>query len=407
MKKRRFDPTRPLVAFLIFVAILVGLVANGGKKEAGLARALYNDATPLGGKGLRLTLERLGYTTARQTAAMQTMPRDAKIWLILDPQTRFSAREGKALLQWVRDGGLLVFCVRPEYASAFDYSLFESAGIQELHKALGTKPSQGDIEGSFQRHGILPDLTPLYPDTVSVYRSGVRKASGSAGTVPISRAHLEIAGPPGGTLARLDIGKGQVFVAPDALLFTNYALSKLDNAVLVTNLLRVHVRSGAVYFDERHEGENGTNVLPPNLANYLVKPPISYAMLQLLVAGLLFWAFAGRRLGAPVALPDSGPVTRASQFAAAMGALFAKTNRPQAAAAQIGTQFRRRLAHRLGLSPAENDVVLAKRAEEVAGIPFEVTDRLLLQSRAPVSTMSEALRDAQEMELVLRKLEGN
>jgi hypothetical protein len=64
------------------------------------------------------------------------------------------------------------------------------------------------------------------------------------------------------------------------------------------------------------------------------------------------------------------------------------------------------LAQRLGLSPADSDSVLARRAQEIAGIPFEITDRLLLQSRAPAQTLSEALRDAQEMEMVLRRLEA-
>jgi hypothetical protein len=195
-------------------------------------------------------------------------------------------------------------------------------------------------------------------------------------------------------------------VAPDALLFTNYALSKDDNAILVTNLLRAHAPRGTVYFDERKHGDEAAPVESRGLIALLKKPPISYAVLQLGVAGLLFWAFAGRRLGAPVPLPDRSPVTRASQFAGAMGALFLKTNRPGAAAALIGTRFRRRLATRLGLSPAESDLILAKRAQEVAGIPLEITDRLLLQSRAPATTASEALRDAQEMERVLQQLEG-
>ena len=407
MKKRRFDPTRVLVVIVILVVALLALVDNENN-ESNLPRARFDDATPLGGKGLRLTLQQLGYTPVRQTEALKAIPGNAKIWLILDPQTRFSASEAKSLLQWVRTGGVLVYCVQPEQQDIFSLGAPQSAGIEAIRKAVGAQYDSEDYWRKPRKKGVLPALSPLHADSVSIYRSGVSKASGSSGTVSISRPHLEIAGPPGGTLARVDnIGKGRVFVAPDALLFTNYALAKGDNAVLVTNLLRAHAPSGAVYFDERNEGENAPNVSTPSWVSYLLKPPVSYAVLQLILAGLLFWAFAGRRLGAPVALPDSGPVTRASQFAAAMGALFSKTNRPQAASAQIGTNFRRRLAHRLGMSPAENDVVLARRAQEVAGIPFEVTDRLLLQSRAPVSSMAEALRDAQEMEMVLRKLEGN
>jgi hypothetical protein len=402
MRKRRIDPTRVIVGLIIFLVCVFGLFGNSGKQGNTLPRAQFSDRTPLGGRGLALMLEKLGYTVNRQRAGLQKMPADAKIWLILDPQTRFSKREEGKLLNWVRQGGTLLFCVRP----ANDYSFVQdkpSEGIEALQTALSTTRSEGDVP---HPDAFLPGLTNLSLDTVSAYRSGVKIARGSSRVFTVSRPHLEIADEPGGNIARIEVGKGQVFVLPDALLLTNYALAKADNAVLVSNLLRLDAPSGAVYFDERQSGADAVNTEADTLLSYLRKPPVSYAVWQLFFAALLFWAFAGRRLGSPVSLPGSGPVTRASQFAAAMGGLFSKTNRPQAAAQLIGNRFRRRLAQRLGLSPAESDAVLARRAQEIAGIPFEITDRLLLQSQAPPDTMGEALRDAQEMETVLRKLEG-
>jgi hypothetical protein len=377
---------------------MVALMTNSGQQAETLPRAGFSDSTPLGGKGLRLVLENLGYTTERQIAPISSMPADAKLWLILDPQTRFSAKEANKLVNWVKAGGTLLFCVRPNDILPFTFDK-PSEGIEALHSALKVSRSDGTTSGSGD---FLPTLSPLALDAVSNYRSGITKATGSARTFNVARSHLEIAGPPGGHIARIDLGKGRVFVLPDALLLTNYALSKDDNAKLVTNLLQVHVSSGKAYFDERDLGEDSLSAERTTLMTYLKRPPVSYAIWQIFVAGLLLWAFAGRRLGSPVSIPVGGPVTRASQFAAAMGALFAKTNRPSAAASVIGTRFRRRLAQRLGLSPAESDKVLARRAQEIVGIPFEVTDRLLLQSRTP----AETLRDAQQMEAVLRQLEG-
>ncbi len=409
MKRRQLNPTRLFVGFLIFSVCLLGVLTNSGKQAEKLPRAQWSDATPLGGKGLRLTLQKLGYSPRLQTQPLQTMPADAKIWLILDPETRFSKSEAKTLLGWVNRGGILLFCVRPQsyFFGVPDFGAdgaSQSEGVETLRTTLGVTRSEGQqpTAGEF-----LPQLVPLSLDNVSNYRVGVQKASGSARTFTVSRPFFEVSGLPGGTIARLDgVGKGRVFVFSDALLFTNYALSKPDNANLVTNFVRLHALSGAVYFDERSNSESTRNTAPPTLLSYLFKPPASYALLQLLVAGLLFWAFAGRRLGAPVALAPVAAVTRASQFAGAMGALFSKVNRPGAAATILGARFRRRLAQRVGLSPAESDAVLARRAQEISGIPIAVTDRLLLQSRAPAQTLGEALRDAQEMERVLRKLEG-
>jgi hypothetical protein len=160
-----------------------------------------------------------------------------------------------------------------------------------------------------------------------------------------------------------------------------------------------------VYFDERHHGEDLQSKVEPNLLFYLWRPPLRYALLQLLVAALLVWAYFGRRLGAPVPLPGGGPVTRASQFAAAMGALFRKVNRPRAASVIIGEQFRRELTKRLGLSVADPDELIAARAAEATGYSTRVIDRILLQSKAPDDDEERALADAQLMEKILRSFD--
>jgi hypothetical protein len=246
----------------------------------------------------------------------------------------------------------------------------------------------------------------LQQSSASTYWSGVKKAAGSSGGVTIGRAHLELAGTPIDVqLAAIPYGKGRVFVAPDALLFTNYALSKPDNAVLVSNLIRAHEPGGTVYFDERAHGEDLQANVEPNLLYYLWRPPLRYALLQLLVAGLLLWAFFGRRLGAPVPLPDGGPVTRASQFAAAMGALFHKVHRPRAAAIIIGEDFRRQLTRRLGLSVADSDELIAQRTSEATGYSTRVIDRLLLNAKTPDEDEERALADAQLMEKIMRSFD--
>ena len=190
------------------------------------------------------------------------------------------------------------------------------------------------------------------------------------------------------------------------MLFTNYALDNPDNAVLVSNLIRVHVPVGAtVYFDERQHGESLEQKIDPNWVYYLWRPPLRYAVIQLLLAAILAAILYGRRLGAPVPLPDAGPVTRASQFALAMGALFQKVGRPKAAGIIIGDHFRRRLTRRLGLSIQDDDALITQKAAEATGYPSRMIDRLLLQAKAPDDDEGRTLSDAQEMEMILRKLE--
>jgi hypothetical protein len=397
---------------LFVVACVLGALSQRSGDITLIPRARFDDATPLGGKGLRLVLQRLGYNVALVDKPLQAMPRGARVWFLLDPQTQFSRREARLLLSWVRAGGTLIWATAPEWSSEAWNDESYAPSLQQLYNELKVT-NTGDLDIFVNSGEVLPPLTSLDPAAASIYWSGVSQATGSKGVLEIARANLEIAGSPAGIeLARIDLGKGRVFVAPDALLFTSHALSKPDNAVLVTNLVRAHASSGAVYFDERnHRAENpnapdAEPTAPPTLLDYLWRPPLRYAMLQLLGAALLWWALSGRRLGAPVPLPERESVTRASLFALAMGALFRKVDRPQAAAGIIAEHFRRDVVRRTGMAASDPDTAIANRAAEISGLPPRLIERLLERARVPVENETEALHDAQEMELVLSRLRG-
>jgi len=411
VKPRRKGNAGAVFLTLLFVgACIFSLYTQRrNQTEEPFPRAQWKDDTPLGGKGLRLLLERLGYRVPLMNTRLAAMPKDAGVWLVLDPHTGFSKREGQQLLDWVNNGGTLIWAALnfSSPSKGLSGSSFNSnPGIALLHQATKLQESPAYMP---QTDEPLPSLVPLDAAAVSDYWTGVKQATASGRGVTIKRPYLEIAGNPVETeMARLDYGKGHILIVPDALLFTNYALSKPDNAILVTNLIGVHVppSKGAVYFDEREHGEEGSKI-QPSLLYYLWRPPLRYAMLQLLAASLLLWAFYGRRLGTPVPLPDNDPVTRAGQFAVAMGTLFQKAGRPKAAGVIIGEEFRRAVVRRLGMSSAQLDAEIAQRAGVVAGMPPEMILRLLSHARTPAEHEADVLSDAQEMEYVLRRLKSH
>jgi hypothetical protein len=343
------------------------------------------------------------------------MPRKARVWLLLDPATYFTQKEAQVLWKWVQGGGTLIWADTTDWQrNQIDPKAANAASTNWLRNQL--KLDDADRSSAYQprpRAGqLLPDLVPLEPAAASVYWSGVAKATASGWPLAMTPAGaaLEIAGTPiAPQLVRINVGRGQVFLLPDALLFTNYALIQNDNAILATNLVRAHAPTpGAVYFDERQHRDLAAEAAQntePNLLYYLWQPPLRWALLQLLAAGLLTWALYGRRLGAPVPIPQYDPVTRASQFAVAMGTLFQKVGRPKAAALTVGEEFRRTLARRVGLSPQDADATITERAALATGLPAAVIDRLLLHARVPREYEAEMLSDAQEMEALLRRLD--
>ncbi len=406
--------TRLIVGSLVALVVILALLLMRREGDGGIATAHLSDTSPVGGRALGLVMERLGYATQSANEPLQKMPRDARVWFLLDPNTRFSSREASLLLTWVQQtGGTLVWAC-PAQPSSFWGRSEARAGLDQLNQSVGLS---AQVSGSptLAANG-LPEMVPLALDSVSNYRAGVTSASASGASLSLSLSrlrphpHQSIAGSrfaPGGSIARVDVGRGRIFLFPDAWMLSNYGLNSPANATLIANLIRVHnpnPNGGKAYFDERQHDET---LAPPAADDWparLRQRPVVFAVWQLLLVGLGTLALVSRRLGSPVALPSQAPVTRASGFARAMGGLLFKAARPKAAAQIIGDTFRARLARRIGLSPRESDDVLAARAHEISGIPRETLSRALIASRAPATDETSALRDAQAMERILEQL---
>ena len=399
---KRINRTRFIVGFLISLVVLIALATSQQEGNDTTPPTHLNDSTPAGGRALGLVVEHLGYGTQTQYRPLTRMPADARLWFLLDSKTTFSDREADALLAWVRGGGTLFWV-----ASARNTSLFgatgKPTGIDRMRQKF--RVSNGGY-ANFDANG-LPKMAPLNFDTVDNYRVGVKGASASGTTLSLAEPALAIADSPGGTVTRVDEGRGHIFLFPDAWTLCNYGLSQNSNATFVANLVRIHNPSasgGKAYFDERQHDNTLAPPTPDDWPARLRQKPVVYAVWQLLIVGLGTLALVSRRLGAPVPLPTQAPVTRASGFARAMGGLLFKAGRPKAAAQIIGESFRVRLARRVGLSPRESDEVLAARASEISSVPREEISQALIASRAPATNEGSALRDAQEMERILEQL---
>ena len=410
---KRLNRTRLFVGLLI--AFVVGIAFLASRHEGGdqSPPVRPGDTSPEGGRALALVLEKLGYTVQTQDAPLTQMPSDARLWLLLDSGATFSDKEADLLLAWVKHGGTLLWVPTSESYSPLGGST-PHPGTDALRRRLGVST---DGQPNFDANG-LPRMTPLRLDAVSRYGTGVKAASSSGASASVSgfnprddggipRGALRLAGAPGGSILRLDEGRGHIFVFPDAWGLCNFGLSQPQNATLVANLIRadsVGNSGGVAYFDARHHDNTLAPPAPDDWPARLRQKPVVFALWQLFFAGLGTLALVGRRLGAPVALPSSAPVTRASGFARAMGGLLLKAARPKAAAQIIGESFRARLARRIGLSPRDSDDILAGRAAEISGLDRDLLSRALMNSRAPATDEVSALRDAQQMERILDKL---
>jgi len=394
---------------LFAVVVILGIMAQrNNKPNSNFPRARFADKTPLGGKGLHLLLDGQGYKTKLQSDSIKAIPKDAKVWLLLDPQTRLSKGDVKVLLQWVKSGGVLIWSNLQTSSQNYDWWKMNTpeGDSESLRQKL--KVSQTDIDGSFINidKSLLPILEPVQSPK-GIYGAGAPHVSISPNTFLINNKYETLIGAKKKLrLASMDYGKGRIIISADALIFTNYGLAQGDNAVLISNLIREDVPRGAgIYFDQRVAAiVPGQMELPHTLLYYLWQVPLSWVWFQLLLAGLLLWAFYGRRLGKPMPIPVQHPVTRASQFAVAMASLYQKARRPKVAADVLGKEFRRTIVRRIGASPMDNATTLAARCSEITGLPREKIRKLLEQLEKPARSDADVLRMALEMEEIEEKL---
>jgi hypothetical protein len=394
---------------LFAVVVVLGIMAQrNNKPDSKFPRARFADKTPLGGKGLHLLLDSEGYKTKLQSAPIKAIPNDAKVWLLLDPQTTLSGKDAKVLLQWVNDGGLLIWSnLQTNYQNDDWWNVdMKKRNPENLRQKL--KVSQTNIDGHFidPDKSLLPILEPAQSPN-GIYGTGAHNISISPNTFLINSKHEALIGAKKKLqLASMNYGKGRIIVSADALIFTNYGLAQGDNAILVSNLIRNNVPRGAgIYFDQRVAVVMpGEIELPHTLLYYLWQVPLRWLWIQLLLAGLLLWAFYGRRLGKPMPIPVQQPVTRASQFAVAMASLYQKARRPKVAADVLGKEFRRTIVRRTGASPMDSAATLAARCSEMTGLPRERIRKLLEQLEKPARSDVDVLRMALEMEEIERKL---
>ncbi len=306
-------------AGLLGVLLVAALVVGGGGRSDGPPLDPRSTG-PLGARALVLLLEDLGATV--EVGGGIPVDPDITVLLLRD---NLSDAQHEELEQLVRDGAVLVVA---DTTSPFAAPVAGTSSLLGLLEEERLTRERCDIDA-------LDDVGELEP--------------GAAYLLAVRRGAQSCFGDGGASFVVVDpLGDGAVVSLGGAGVLTNEQLGEADGAVLAAALLAPSP-GGRVVLPEpvlRSEGDQSFI----GLATEQVGPGLPYALLQVVVAFVVYALLRARRLGRPVSEPQ--PVQIAgSELTLAVGRLLAQAGSPDAAAALARRRLRFEVAQRRGLSP--------------------------------------------------------
>ena len=304
-----------LIVGLLLVVLVVIAFVGGDSDSSGDGPSLSPSSTaPSGTRGLVLLLGELG----ANVRTGDRLPTDqARVALLL--HDGLSEADHAQLRDWVAAGGTLV--------------------VSDTGSPLSAPAAGDNVFGTIERGrctmGELADVEALavgFGTRVRVRGEGGSCFGDSRAAFVTSTAH----------------GQGRIVSIGDASVFTNGLLDSGDNSVFAIRLLAPASGTSITVLDPNPSVSGRTTL------GDLIADRVFQAMLQLVVAFIVYALWRSRRVGQPVT--ERQPVAIAgSQFVRAVGGLHQRTHAANRAATTLRMDTRRAVCERYGI-PLVTDV---------------------------------------------------
>jgi hypothetical protein len=350
-------------------------------------------------------------------------------------QIPFDEDDGRALRDWVHDGGRLVLIDRNLHDLAP-----EIAGWQIFATTLDSPGIDVDPGSSSEMTKGITALRPVQPTVLTSSVQSVlpsryaarfsiqpppEESKGSKRRVGVTaprvgstkRVVIEEGPPPaemptvytapvvhiadshGALLVDYTFGLGKVIVLGDPYIVSNGGIKLDDNLQLAINVITG--RDGVIAFDEYHQGRGVTGNA---FAAYFAGTPVLALGAQIVLLALLMLWTNARRFGRPLPLAQ---VDRRSslEFVASMAELQERSGAFDLAIENIYTRTRRVLARHAGLDYNSARSEIASRIAERSIIDKEKLETLMRQCEEAINGRSINARQSIDLVKRLRDVE--
>jgi hypothetical protein len=286
-----------ITAFIVaaVLAAVAGVRTAPGSELADPRRSTYLTG-PAGTSGLARTIQELGVVVEPRRRSLFDLTGDsgitAPVVALLDVETLPTRVEQAELVEYVKHGGSLVL-----------------AGLNGVERCFGTAVDM--LRDSAAIPATDSFVLPWAHAVINVSQESERELdTGLEGVVPctapapvnVDTLMLTVAG---GVVAwRLDFaGGGNVLMLADSRFLSNEMLKKTDAGILIIPWL-LELGGAMIVVDEYHQGFGDGGSLLVAAWRWTLASPSGWALLQLVLAGLLALGIGAIRFGPTVTIVE-------------------------------------------------------------------------------------------------------
>jgi hypothetical protein len=360
-----------LIIVGLFLALILFIALGPGRQPQPTepAQTTTHSSAQEGTLALYNWTRALGYDSRRlEYRAFELDEPDAAL-IVLNPREPINRTQSRAMLDWVEQGGTLIFA--DDRTAIFGGS---NALLDDLQFDTGVYSTTQVIEQAAPSQPAL-DQPPTGTALVQTGRM----------LLPNRDDYVKLLGPADALLiAGIKHGNGYIYLSATTYPFTNEGLRDPENAALVLNMLRRVPAGGRIQFDEYHQGF----FTPPSTGKILFGTPWGWAAAYAVAAIALYLILSGRRFGRPVPLKEELARRSSAEYVESMADLFQRSGKREYILRHYHSALKRALARKDGINPQLDDAEFVR--ELARARPVNEDELLAHLSRLRSGKPSEA-----------------
>ncbi|MBN1972254.1 MAG: DUF4350 domain-containing protein [Sedimentisphaerales bacterium] len=393
-----------ITAGILFIFILLDLI---GKDKPGMPGIRASDSTNVDGVLVCYTLfEKLGMHVERsQKALLGKVLSKIDVLFLLNPVIPMYEGEIRDIREWLTGGGVLICTNIPKGLHPFlqQFTQSSNSSMNPARKINSPINTAADIPAQHANLPLARDISKIYFETSNVIKADIPDF-----TQHKSSIETLLSDNIGSRIIKFSLGSGCIILLSDSSFLANGHIDKNDNAVLAVNLVSYAIslaENNNVVFDEYHFNTSNSQTGFGTLSKMLFSSAAGWSVLSLIIAGVFYIIYKGRRFGYRRSLENKHRRSKL-EYIYSVGSAYHSAGANRLTLKIIYDWLRRKTSDITGLAPNASNSAIANELSRRSGhepekykLIFDKCDKMMTQKKISERQMQSALKELASIEM--------